>query len=412
MTSSRARNIRPLLFAILLPLAGCFHQPSDGPLAEEIAGEATQTNRYPYHLVELQPDLLSVLSEGDYVDRESFIRDLGAAEIKVGPGDTLTITVVEPGAGGLFTPPPSNGVIGGDQGAKVVPLPAIRVDETGRINVPFAGDLNVRGRTPNEIARMIEAGLHGQAITPHVMVSLETKTSRFSVSGTVKSPGLFQMDEHGVTLLDAIAEAGGAINPPTESVVQLSRGGRVHLVRHQTLLDYPDTDVHVQPGDIIHVYEQPRTYLMLGAMNKVSRETLPRERLSLAAAIAKAGGLIDARADSAALFLLRYETRKSLERIVAIEAKVARRRGETIPGTLDERTARLPEDAEIPVIYVLNVRSGTGLFLADRVAVREKDMLYVANTRSIQFQKYISIYKDITGPLLAAPGAGASGAKL
>jgi polysaccharide export outer membrane protein len=266
--------------------------------------------------------------------------------------------------------------------------------------------LLVAGHSPAEIGRQVEAALSGQAITPHVMVSLQTETNRFTLSGAVKNPGLFKMDEHGVTLLDAIANAGGATNQPQDIMVQITRFGHPHLIRQQTLLDQPETNIHVRADDLIELYLQPRTYLVLGATNKVAHETLPRERLTLAEAIGKAGGLSDGRADSNSVYLFRFETRSTLERLVEIEAKLARRRGEIIPGTLDPKAARLPPETLIPVIYSVNLRSGTGIFLAHQVAVREKDMVFVPNTRSVQWQKWLGLYKESTSPITSGVIAG------
>ena len=393
-----ASLMAPLLTGTLM-LPACGRLPSDGPLVAEVVGETHKPNRLPYQLITLAPELLPVIADGDAQALETFIGDTGVGDIRVGPGDLLTVTVVEPGAGGLFTPPPSNGVIGGEQGAKVVALPVLRVNEQGNINVPFAGNLNVRGHSTTEVARQIEAALTGQAITPHVIVSMDTKSNRFTMSGSVKNPGLFQMDEHGVTLLGGIAEAGGMSEPPNDTVVQLTRFGHVHLIRMQSLLDNPESDIHIRAGDIITTYAQPRTYLVLGATMKVANEKLPRDRLTLAEALGKAGGLDDKRADSGSLFLFRFERRDIVERILAVDAKLARRRGEIVADSLDQRTAAKPPETLIPVIYTVNLRSGTGMFLANMLAIREKDMMFAANAESVQWQKFLDLLRVTVSPL-------------
>jgi polysaccharide export outer membrane protein len=60
----------------------------------------------------------------------------------------------------------------------------------------------------------------------------------------------------------------------------------------------------------------------------------------------------------------------------------------------------------IPVIYILNLRDPSGFFLATKFELRNKDLVYIANARSIETSKVLVYIRLITGtvddPILAA----------
>jgi polysaccharide export outer membrane protein len=60
----------------------------------------------------------------------------------------------------------------------------------------------------------------------------------------------------------------------------------------------------------------------------------------------------------------------------------------------------------IPVIYELNVRDPAGYFLATSFEMRNKDVIYVSNSASVELEKFRSllstIYGTATDPMQAA----------
>ena len=385
-------GLRAGMFAGLLALAGCYALPIAGPLVSDIEAENGNTPRPPFRLVALDPEMVPILESGRPAEDAAFVTDLGAADLRVGRGDVLSITIVEPGSGGLFSGTPAAG--GGDSGARVVTLPDTTVDAAGTITIPFAGTRKVSGSTTTEIAEALRAALTANAVQPQVMVNLNhSRTNRISVGGTVKTPGLFELTEPGLTLLEAVAMAGGAADPPQDTVVQLNRFGATHRVRLQTLLDAPETNIHLRGGDEIYLIEQPRRYVVLGAANKAQETTLPAAPLTVSAALGQAGGLMDTVADSRGVFLLRYENRETVDRLSAVATKLARRHGEVAAADTAEPAAPRPAEAAapVPVIYKLNLMSGRGLFVAQQVTVREKDLIYVPGAEAVQWKKAVDL---------------------
>ncbi len=104
----------------------------------------------------------------------------------LGPGDQLTIRVF------------------GEQELS----PTLRIDDQGRINYPFLGQLNVQGKTASEIEREISGGLKGPyLVDPKVSVAI-AQYRPFFINGEVRTPGSYEF-QPGLTVRKAISLAGG-----------------------------------------------------------------------------------------------------------------------------------------------------------------------------------------------------------
>ena len=111
---------------------------------------------------------------------------------------------------------------------------------------------------------------------------------------------------------------------------------------------------------------------MLGATTRTSQVPFETGDLSLAEAVARAGGPNDAQADPAAVFLFRYD-----------------------PTPPTDPTAK-------PVIYRLNMMAPASYFLSQRFAIRDKDVVYIANAAANRPAKLVSIINALFSPFVAA----------
>jgi polysaccharide export outer membrane protein len=121
------------------------------------------------------------------------------------------------------------------------------IGQNGRIPYPFLGEMNVAGKTPNELQQALVAGLRPDyLVDPRVSVSV-VKYRPFFVNGEVKSPGGVDF-QPGLTLRKAVALAGGFTERANKKALLLIADDDPQR-REQTVgLDY-----RVQPGDIITV---------------------------------------------------------------------------------------------------------------------------------------------------------------
>lgn len=85
----------------------------------------------------------------------------------------------------------------------------IQADASGRISMPLAGVVDAAGKTPGELAEVIEERLRGYVKNPQVTVNLEETVSQVvTVDGEVKKPGLYPVIGR-MTLMRAVATAEG-----------------------------------------------------------------------------------------------------------------------------------------------------------------------------------------------------------
>jgi polysaccharide biosynthesis/export protein len=86
----------------------------------------------------------------------------------------------------------------------------VRVDAAGHVDLPVAGSIDVIGKSPEQLAQLIEARLRSSYVrAPHVTVSvLETVSQTVTVDGEVHTPGIYPILGR-MTLMRAVASAQG-----------------------------------------------------------------------------------------------------------------------------------------------------------------------------------------------------------
>ncbi len=282
----------------------------------------------------------------------------------IGAGDSVAITIFEASSGGLFTG------AGGSNALHVV-LPAQAVDRSGLISVPFAGSIRAAGRSPIQVQKTIESRLANRAIDPQAIVTVVSNASNLAtVTGDVGQSARVPLSGNGERVLDAIAMAGGPKSPAFETAVKITRGGKSSEMLLQHLVDSPKDNIVVEAGDQIFVERRPQSFTVLGA--SVSNDILEFKSasVSLAEAMAQAGGLDDRRADPSGVFVFRFEATEVLQELgVAAD-----------PGNRTE-----------PVVYRLDLRDPASLLIAQRFSVRDRDVLYLANSPSTELSKFLQL---------------------
>lgn len=86
-----------------------------------------------------------------------------------------------------------------------------RVASDGSIDFPLLGVVIVDGKTPTEVAKIVEQGLRDGDFLKSPQVSIfvkEYNSKKISVFGQVKQPGTFPYRD-GMSVVEAISQAGG-----------------------------------------------------------------------------------------------------------------------------------------------------------------------------------------------------------
>jgi polysaccharide biosynthesis/export protein len=147
----------------------------------------------------------------------------------------------------------------------------------------------------------------------------------------------------------------------------VQRDGETFEIRLSDLMDVPAEDIRVAPGDRITILSQPQSFSVLGAPNRAEDIVFPRSRLTLAQAVALAGGANPNQGDAGAIFVFRY--------------------------------VRLPDGSDQPTVYHLNMMKPGAYLLSQRFLMHDKDVLYVGNARANQLTKFVQLLSQLFVPV-------------
>jgi polysaccharide biosynthesis/export protein len=375
--------MKPIAIFVCLasvPLAGCVYLPTAGPTASEVIDQGFQNDQIRYDVVDINSGVVTtLLAQPVESFRTRFGRYGKPPPPKIGIGDTVSVSIWEAAGGGLFG---ASAVAGVSTGSRNVTIPDQVVGADGGISVPFAGRVPVAGRTTVEVQREIEQRLSQKAIEPQVIITItKSVTYAATVSGEVIAGARVPLSVNGDRMLDLIALAGGAKSPVYSTLVRLSRNGVTVTMPMERLVSDPAEDIYAQPGDVVTLVQEPQTYSVLGATGTNAQIMFNAERITLAEAIAKAGGLLDLRSDPTGVFLFRFEP-------PAVVAGLNAPQLETGP------------DRSSPVVYRLDMGDANAYFLAQRFPIEDKDVIYVANAKLNELQKFFTLLNTITGPVI------------
>ena len=297
----------------------------------------------------------------------------------VGAGDVLEVSIWEAPPAALFGSPTFD-ARSGPSTARVTTLPEQMVAGDGTINIPFAGQVAAAGRSTLQIETEIEQRLKGKAHQPQVLVRvIRNNTSNVTVVGDVNASLRMPLTARGERLLDALAAAGGTRQPVNKTTLQVARGGQVQALPLDTIIRDPSQNILLLPGDVITSLYQPLSFTVLGATGKNEEVNFEAQGISLAQALARAGGLQDTRADAQGVFIFRFESADALE-------------------SAGTATVTTPE-GKIPVIYRVDLKNPATFFVAQSFPIQNRDVLYVSNAPAAELQKFLNIVVSVVYPV-------------
>jgi len=364
--------------------AGCgsYLIPASGPNSIIVRYGETW-NGPPYGRVRLTAQTVKILEEyGPRTLTAAFGDHRPPPEIVFGIGDVVSVTVFEAAAGGLFIPAEA-----GVRPGNFVTLPNQPVDTKGFISVPYAGLVPTAGKTPAQVEAEIVNRIKNRAIEPQAVVALVTQnTSLITVIGEVNTvltntTGRVPAQPAGERLLDVITRAGGLKDQGQDTWVVLERRGRRAAVPFGALIYEPGNNIWAWPGDTIYLYKEPQTFLAFGASGQQGQlpfsagGTSSAWRMTLAEAVAAAGGLVDAQADPGSVFLFRREPRELAQRLGVDCSKM--------------------DGPTVPIVYSVSFVDPAGYFLATKVQMHNKDVLFIANAQSVDITKFANFLNTL-----------------
>lgn len=387
MVSSRFRSHVGIFFvaALLAGLSACSSFPSwipsSGPSREQVIDAPAAEAESLIKVVDVTDPLARRLMASQ--KRVLFSETLGAKPAKgytVGAGDVIEVSIWEAPPAALF----GTAVIdsrGGIGTSRVTTFPEQMVSSEGHIGIPFAGAIPVNGKTPQQVEFEVARRLKDKANQPQVLVRvIRNATSNVTVVGEVVTSVRMPLTAKGERLLDALAASGGVRQPVGKMSLQVTRGEMVQVLPLDSIIQDPKQNIVLQPGDVITALHQPLSFTSLGATGKNEEVFFETQGITLAQALARVGGLQDARSDAKGVFIFRFE-----EPLVL--------------GTAAENPQLTP-DGKVPVVYRVDLKDPAMFFVAQGFPMRNKDVVYVANSPGAETQKFLNLIVSALYPVL------------
>lgn len=362
-----------------LSLTSCNGLPGDGPLAGDVAEHSKQSINGENHrqsvvfdIVDINEATARLISNFDSrLLQKRFGIGGGVKKPVIGIGDQLKVTIFEAGSDGLFS----------TNDSKQTSIDVL-VQPDGKAAIPYVGLVVFAGKTLEQARQSILSALVNKAVEPDVIVNaMGTASRNVTVSGTVKSPSVVPLSLVPETIMEALAKAGGPIAQPFESYVTLTRQKKAGTVLLKTLIDNPQENIYIQPGDQIFVTREPRTFTVLGTTKENNRIEFGANDLNLLEAVALAGGSDATTSDMKGYFVFRYE-----EPEIVLDLVGQVRFNELLRKGL--KTDRL---GRYPIVYRFDMTKAGSLLVGQTFPVKNRDVVYASRHPAVDFVKFMSI---------------------
>jgi polysaccharide export outer membrane protein len=364
-----------------LALGACSQMPAVGPTTSTVEQAASAPPAGHIQVVDVDDRVARELLAARRF--KLFSQTLGEqppSTINIGPGDTLEVNIWEAPPATLFGGGPVDPRT--PSAARSTSLPDQMVDRAGYISVPFAGRIRAAGLLPEEVAAEITRALKGKANQPEVLVRLtQNASSNVTVVGEVNRSLRMPLTPGGERVLDALAAAGGTREPVSKMTLQVTRGKLFESLPMEVVIRDPQQNVPLYPGDVVTALFQPLSFTALGSTGKNEEINFEAQGINLAQALARAGGLNDARSDPQGVFIFRLEQPQALD-------------------WPNPPVATTPEGL-VPVVYRIDLRKPDSFFVMQSFPMSNKDVLYVSNAPAAELQKFLNLIFSVIYPISA-----------
>jgi polysaccharide biosynthesis/export protein len=180
---------------------------------------------------------------------------LNQADMKLQTSDVLAIIIASPDGGILATPYNIGPAQSMTQSLTANSPTTFLIGSDGFIDLPTIGRLKAAGLTAKEVRDEIVKLVSKDILNPSVNVRLIN--FKISVTGEVASPGVFPIENERVTILEALAKAGGLTAYSNRRHVMIIR--EKNGIREIGEIDFKDTKLFASPyyflqqNDMIYV---------------------------------------------------------------------------------------------------------------------------------------------------------------
>lgn len=276
------------------------------------------------------------------------------AQYRVGPTDILTITVwghpeLTIPAGEFRSAESAGNVVG----------------EDGNFFYPFVGEVRAAGKTVEEIRSELTKKLSRYIENVQLDVRVSGyRSQRVYVVGEVIKPGVLQVRDIPLTVLEAINNAGGVTPAADLRNLTLTRNDKTFGINLLRLYEGGDItqNVLLQQGDVLNVPDNQLNKVFVFGETAMGRGfgvrprtvLMNKARLTLTEALSEGGGFDQETSDPARIFVFRSGLGKS-------------------------------------EIFHLDAKSPDGLILAERFPLEPRDIVFVDRAEGIRWNQIVNI---------------------
>ena len=282
-------------------------------------------------------------------------------DYKIGPGDILSIIVWDHPE--LTTP--AGQYRSADQAGTVV-------TEDGTIYYPYVGTLQVAGKTTRQVRDLLASRLSKFIEKVQLDVRMTAfRSKRVYVVGEVVKPGLQEVTDIPMTVLEAVNRAGGFGPEADHSRVLLTRKGTTYRVDIQAMYEAGATEQNalLEPGDILNVQDRSfNKIFVLGEVAKPGSLIMTKRRSTLAEALSDAGYIAQERSNPKWIYVMRGES-------------------------------------DVPELFHLDGSSPDSMLLADRFTLQPRDIVYVDTADVVRWNRVVTNILPTAQTLFQLSGA-------
>ena len=437
-----------------LALGGCSILPSAGPTASEVTAAGQAGNEVLFDVVEVDNHVVStLLAQPKESFHARFEKDGNPPELKIAVGDTVSVTIWESAAGGLFSeaPPAPQLPTGSRPGTEplapesprpLVETPAGPIPETDQLlgapnqlpgaapeTPPSQAGQPLSGNMPQVVPFPNEAT--GTAVNQR---SATIPDQQVAPDGAIVVPFAGQVPAAGRTPVEVQQTietllASKALQPQALVIIKKSTANTVTVAGEVV----PGARLPLSPGGdrLLQVIaaaggaQAPvhETFVRLSRDGVTA--TIPFERLVADPAediYARPGDVLTlvripqtfsvfgatARNDLITFDAEKLTLSEALAKSQGLRDELANPKGvflfryepAAIVRALDQPIATRAADGTSPVAYRFDFSDANSYVIADQFPVRDKDIIFVADAGAIQAQKVFTVLQTITGPVI------------
>jgi polysaccharide export outer membrane protein len=309
-------------------------------------------------VVPITPEL--VASESASVQAQQVPAELLAYKpqaYQVQPGDTLLVTV--------WDHPELTAPAGSQQQAVAN---GRQVQPDGTFFFPYAGKINVTGKTVEQLRSTLASKLGRYLNDPQVDVNVVSNGSKVSLQGAFTSTAPQDITTIPLTLSQAVGRAGVDVEHADLSGLVLVRDGKSYRLDQDALnRDGVAPDIYLKPGDQLYMpYNDRKEVYVVGEVRTPQAINFKTTDITLTQALGRAGGLDPSTSNAGAVYVIRGM--QSLQKT---------------PGA----------------VYHLNAKSPVAFVLADQFRLLPGDVVFVGPAGITRWNRFVNQLLPFSGLL-------------